>query len=97
MFAMPESRHIVDVPELAKNLRIWLSVLSQRRASLLRDLWTRRGEEYDSTKIEHARHELARYLAEKILYSHELTRAAHAMDEVEAANRAIAAQERAQG
>jgi hypothetical protein len=98
MFAMSESRHIVDVPELATNLRIWLSVLSQRRASLLRDLWTRRGEDYDATKIEHARHELARYLAEKILYgSHELTRTAHAMDEVEAANRAIAAQEQAQG
>ena len=97
MFAMPESRHIVEVPELAQNLRIWLSVLSQRRASLLRDLWTRRGEDYDATKIEHARHELARYLAEKILYSHELTRAAHAMDEVNARNRAIAAGDQAQG
>lgn len=96
MFMMPDSLHIVDVPELEKMLRIWFSVLSQRRASLLRDLWTRRGEEYDATRIEHARHELARYLAEKILYSHELTRAAHAMDAVEAGNRALAA-ERAKG
>lgn len=35
----------------------------------------------------------ARYLAEKILYGQELTRAAHAMDEVEADNRAFAAEE----
>lgn len=97
MFPMPDSRHVVDVLELEKNLRIWFSVLAQRRASLLRDLWTRRGEEYDATKIEHARHELARYLAEKILFSHELTRPAHAMDAVDAANRALAAQERVEG
>lgn len=97
MFAMTESRHVVDIPELERNLRIWLSVISQRRASVLRDLWTRRGEEYDATRIEHARHELARYLAEKLLYSHELTRAANAMDEVNEANRAHEAQQRAQG
>ena len=88
---MSESRHIVDIAELEKNLRIWMSVLSQRRPSLIRDLWTRRGEDYDATKIEHARHELARYLAEKILFSHELTRAEHAMDRVDAENRARAA------
>jgi len=97
MFVMTESRHIVDLPELETNLRIWLSVLSQRRASVLRDLWTRRGEDYDATRIEHARHELARYLAGKILYSHELTRAANAMDAVNEANRAHAAKQRAQG
>ena len=94
---MAESRHIVDVPELETNLRIWLSVLSQRRASVLRDLWTRRGEEYDAHKIEHARHELARYMAEKILYSHELTRPENEMDRVNESNRALAAQERAKG
>lgn len=94
---MAESRHIVDVPELETNLRIWLSVLSQRRAAVLRDLWTRRGEEYDGHKVEHARHELARYLAEKILYSHELTRAENEMDRVNDTNRAVAAQERAKG
>jgi hypothetical protein len=98
MFRMSDSRHTVDVPELEKNLRIWFSVLSQRRASLLRDLWTRRGEEYDATKIEHARHELARYLAEKILYGgHELTRPKAEMDRVRDRNRAIAAEEQAQG
>jgi hypothetical protein len=89
---MPESRITVEVPELEKNLLIWFSVLAQRRPSLLRDLWTRRGEEYDATKIEHARHELASYLAAKILYAHELTRAAVPMDEVGAENRAIEAQ-----
>jgi hypothetical protein len=98
MFTMSDSRHVVDVPELEKLLRIWFSVLTQRRASLLRDLWTRRGEEYDARKIDHARHELARYLAEKILCSHELTRAPHSMDVVEAENRALAgAEERAKG
>ena len=97
MFRMVESRHLVDVPELEMNLRIWLSVLSQRRAAVLRDLWTRRGEEYDAHKIEHARHELARYLADKILYSHELTRAENEMDRVNDSNRAFAAQERAKG
>ena len=86
MFAMSDSRHVVDVPELEKLLRIWFSVLAQRRASLLRDLWTRRGEEYDG-RNNNARHELARYLAEKILCSHELTRAPHSMDVVEAENR----------
>ena len=94
---MTDSRHIIDIPELERNLRIWLSVISQRRASVLRDLWTRRGEDYDATRIEHARHELARYLAEKLLYSHELTRPANAMDEVQEANRAHEAQQRAQG
>lgn len=90
---MPDSRVIVGVPELEKNLRIWFSVLAQRRPSLLRDLWTRRGEEYDATKIEHARHELARFLAEKILYgSHQLMRDAVPQDAVDAENRAIKAQ-----
>lgn len=93
MFGMPESRVIVEVPELEKNLRIWFSVLAQRQPSLLRDLWTRRGEDLDREKIEHARQELARFLAEKILYgSHQLTRAAVSLDEVHAENRAIEAQ-----
>ena len=73
---MPESRISIDIAELRRNIVIWLKVLGQRRAGLLRDLWSRRGEEYDAAKVEHARRELARYLAEKILYSHELTRRA---------------------
>ena len=90
---MPESRVTVEIPELERNLLIWLSVLSQRRASVLRDLWTRRGEDYDKARIEHARHELARFLAEKILYGgHRLTRNAVPMDAVNAENRAIEAQ-----
>jgi len=95
MFAMPESRHIVDLAEIEKNFIIWLSVLSQRRPSLLRDLWTRRGEDYDATRIQHARHELARHLAEKILYVYELTRPEAEMDRVHAENRAIAERARA--
>ena len=94
---MSDSRHTVDVSELETNLRIWFAVLSQRRASLLRDLWTRRGEEYDATRIDHARHELARYLAEKILHGgHELTRPTQAMDAVAAADRAAQAEADAQ-
>lgn len=73
---MPDSPRVaVTVDELARNIRIWLAVLGQRRPSLLRDLWTRRGEDHDGPKIEHARHEFARHLADRILNgSHELTR-----------------------
>lgn len=75
---MPESQRItVTLAELATNIRIWLVVFGQRRPAVLRDLWTRRGEEYDRAKIEHARTELANHLAGRILYgSHELTREA---------------------
>ena len=90
---MPESRVTVEMPELEKNLLIWFTLLAQRRPSLLRDLWTRRGEDFDPAKIEHARHELARFLAEKILNGgHRLTRDAVALDGVHAENRAIEAQ-----
>jgi hypothetical protein len=90
---MSESRVIVELPELERNLLIWFTLLAQRRPSLLRDLWTRRGEDHDRAKIEHARHELARFLAERVLYgSHELTRAAVPMDAVYAENRANEAQ-----
>jgi hypothetical protein len=94
---MPESRHIVDLAEIEKNIVIWLAVPSQRRPSLVRDLWTRRGEDHDATRIGHARHELARYLAGKIDYVYELTRPEGAMDQVHAENRALAARERAEG
>jgi len=73
---MSESPRIrVTVDELARNIRIWLTVLGQRRPNLLRDLWTRRGEDYDGPKIDHARTELAKDLAGRILNGgHELTR-----------------------
>lgn len=61
---MPKIR--VSTDELAKTFRIWLTVVGQRRPSLLRDLWTRRGEDHDRDKIQHARHELARTLAENL-------------------------------
>lgn len=77
---MPESRISIGPAELASNIIIWLKVLGQRRPSLLRDLWTRRGEEYDAVRIEHARHELARHLADKLLYAHELTRLARGQE-----------------
>ena len=94
---MPESHIEVEIAELEKNIAIWLAVLSQRRPSLVRDLWTRRGEDHDATRIGHARHELACHLAEKILYVYALTRPAVAMDAVHAENRAIAAREQAKG
>lgn len=78
---MPESPRIpVSRAELATNIRIWLAVLGQRRPSILRDLWTRRGEDYDGPKIERARRDLADHLAGKILYAAELTRAAQSQD-----------------
>lgn len=79
---MPESPRVtVSIAELATNLRIWLVVLGQRRPDMLRNLWTRRGEDYDREKIERARHDLSTHLAEKILYSHELTRPALSEDD----------------
>jgi hypothetical protein len=78
---MPESpRVLVTAAELASNIRFWIAVLGQRRPSILRDLWTRRGEEYDGPRIERARRDLAEHLAEKILYAAELTRAAQCQD-----------------
>ena len=56
----------VQTAELARTFRIWLTVLAQRRPALLRDLWTRRGEDADRLKLDHARSELARELAERL-------------------------------
>jgi len=81
MFQMPESRITVTTEELAKSLAIWLSVVGQRRAALIRDLWTRKDERSDQANRDHARHELARYLAEQLRISgHEVTRCATASD-----------------
>jgi len=78
---MPESRTKVSVAELTTNISIWLAVAAQRQAWMLRDLWTRRGEEYDADKIRHARSELSRHLAERVLNGdHELTRPTQAQE-----------------
>ncbi|WP_129791074.1 hypothetical protein [Sphingosinicella sp. CPCC 101087] len=78
---MSDSRITVSVDELSKSIAIWLTVVGQRRPGLLRDLWTRTGEARDQVKREHARHELARYLAEKLAMSgHEVTRQATGND-----------------
>ena len=61
---MPQIR--IPTDELAKTFRIWLTVIAQRRPSLLRELWTRRGEDYDADKVRHARAELAQALAENL-------------------------------
>jgi hypothetical protein len=72
----------VTLAELTINIRIWLTVVGQRRADILRNLWTRRGEDYDGEKIKRARHDLADHLAERILYGdHELTRPALPQDD----------------
>lgn len=79
---MPDSPRVtVSIAELATNLRIWLVVLGQRRPDVLRNLWTRRGEDHDREKIERARYDLSSHLAEKILYSQELTRPALPQDD----------------
>jgi hypothetical protein len=56
----------VSTAELAKVFVIWLIVIGQRRADILRDLWTRRGDEHDAAKIMRARGELARELSERL-------------------------------
>lgn len=92
---MSELPTVVELPELERAIRIWLTLLYQRRPAVIRDLWTRRGEEHDGQKIEHARREFARFIAEKMLYSHHVTRAATSMDAVDAENRAVAGREQA--
>lgn len=63
---MAESRVIVSTADLIKTFNIWLSVIRQRRPDMIRDLWTRRGEDYDGEKIRTAQRELARELAERL-------------------------------
>ncbi len=55
----------VTPQELMQALQIWLKIIGQRQPSLLRDLWTRRSEEIDQRRIDAARRELARALAQK--------------------------------
>src|SRR5688500_5340909 len=82
MFPMADSRISIATEELAKAMGIWLTVVGQRRPALVRDLWTRRDEPADQAKREHARHELARYLAEQMrLSGYEVTRPATASDQ----------------
>lgn len=65
---MPTIR--VTPAELALTLCIWLTVIGQRRPDILRNLWTRRGEDYDREKIEFARTELARTIVENLERAH---------------------------
>lgn len=88
---MKEGHIVIDQAELETNLRIYLALLNQRRPAVLRDLWTRRGEEYDRARIEHARSEFASFVAERICRSYQLSRPANAMDEIAALNRAAEA------
>ena len=70
-----DGRITLTTDELAKTLHIWLTVVGQRRPALVRDLWTRKGEAHDAQRIRHARHELARFLAERMAISRwEVTR-----------------------
>jgi hypothetical protein len=57
----------VEAAELEKALRIWLTIMAQRQPSLIRDLWTRRGDEYDAEKINRTRREFARVLTQRFL------------------------------
>jgi hypothetical protein len=61
---MPKIR--VSTDELAKSFRIWLTVIAQRQPSILRELWTRKGEQIDRQKIDFARGQLAKTLAENL-------------------------------
>jgi len=55
----------ISPAELMQALQIWIAIIGQRQPSLLRDLWTRRGEDHDSRKIDAARRELGRALAQR--------------------------------
>ena len=86
---MAESRIIIERAELEKNLRIYLAVAGQKHPHLVRDLWTRRGEEYDGPKIERARGQFAAFIAERICRAYELTRPMDSLDEIAAYNRSV--------
>jgi hypothetical protein len=86
---MPESRIIIDREELEKNLRIYLNVLGQKHPHVVRDLWTRRGEEYDRNKIERAREQFAAFVGERLYRAYEMTRPMGNMDEMAAYNRSV--------
>jgi hypothetical protein len=61
---MPKIR--ISPDELAKSFRIWLAIIAQRQPSILRDLWTQKGERIDREKIDFARGRLAKILAENL-------------------------------
>lgn len=62
---MPTIR--VTPAELEQTLRLWLRIIGQRQPNLLRDIWSRRGDEYDATKIERAKRKFARVLTQRFL------------------------------
>jgi hypothetical protein len=86
---MSESRVVVEREELETNLRIYLSVLGQKHPHVVRDLWTRRGEEYDRDKIQRAREQFATFVGERLYRAYEMTRLMGNMDEVAAYNRSV--------
>jgi len=90
---MSESRIIIERAELEKNLRIYVNVLGQKHPHVIRDLWTRRGEEYDSAKIERAREQFAAFVGERLYRAYEMTRPMDNMDEIAAYNRTVEAGE----
>ena len=57
----------IEPPELEKALLIWIGIMGQRQPSLLRDLWSRRGDEYDRDKLDRTRREFARVLTQCFL------------------------------
>lgn len=57
----------VTPEELEQAFQLWLIIMGQRQPSLLRDLWTRKGDEYDAPKLERTRREFARVLTQRFL------------------------------
>lgn len=53
--------------ELQQTFLLWLRIIGQRQPHLLRDIWSRRGDEYDAAKIEKAKREFARVLTQRFL------------------------------
>jgi hypothetical protein len=57
----------VTPDQLELTFRLWLKIIGQRQPSLVRDLWTRKGDEYDKDKLERTRREFARVLTQRFL------------------------------
>ncbi len=85
VFRMSESRITVTKEALSRRIVAWLTAMGERRPSALRDLYTRPGERADSNRRSGAHHELARFLAEEIIGSGEVTRRATESDQTWAA------------
>jgi len=72
----------VEKEQLEQTFRLWLTIIGQRQPSLLRELWSRRGDEYDHEKLERTRQEFARVLTRFVTAGWEIMREETAQDSI---------------